>query len=93
MTYSCSAQIATANASKYLQQLCKHFAHKVSVDFTAEKGTAALPPGPAVLTADEASLSFHCTSDSEKGLEVMRSILEIHLRKFAWREELEIQWS
>lgn len=40
---------ATAQASKYLQQLCKHFAHKVEVTYGAQSGSAALPPGPASL--------------------------------------------
>ena len=46
----------TPNASKYLQQLCKHFAHKVPVDYDAERGEASLPPGPAVMTATPSSV-------------------------------------
>lgn len=31
------ARIPTASASKYLQQLCKHWSHKFQVEFTPEK--------------------------------------------------------
>lgn len=39
-----TARLETANASKYLQQLCKHFAHKVEVRFDETEGHCALPP-------------------------------------------------
>ena len=32
------AVIATASASKYLQQLCKHWSHKFAVTYTAARG-------------------------------------------------------
>ena len=38
---------ATDKASRYLQQLCKHFGHKADVRFDATSGEAALPPAPA----------------------------------------------
>ena len=31
--------IWTAKASGYLQQLCKHFGHKIKVEFTPETGS------------------------------------------------------
>ena len=31
--------IATASASRYLQQLCKHWSHKFAVQFTPQHGT------------------------------------------------------
>ena len=33
------AEITTERASIYLQQLCKHFAHRLAVEFTPEQGT------------------------------------------------------
>lgn len=33
----------TPNASKYLQQLCRHFAHNVAVTYDAHRGTLWLP--------------------------------------------------
>ena len=33
------ATIPTASASRYLQQLCKHWSHKFAVEFTPEHGT------------------------------------------------------
>lgn len=87
------AHYATAHGSKYLQQLCKHFAHKVEVTYTPEDGRAALPPGPAHLQADPQGLHMHVTAADPEGLERAKHIVEIHLVKFAFREKLEkLDW-
>jgi len=84
---SANARFETASASRYLQQLCKHFAHKIAVDFDAQRGIAELPPGPATLRADDAGLDMTVTAADAEGLARGRFILEDHLRRFAFREE------
>lgn len=48
---SSTATITTSCASSYLQQLCKHFGHKVPVEFTPQTGTITLPFGTCLLNA------------------------------------------
>ena len=87
------AHYTTAHGSKYLQQLCKHFAHKVEVDFTPTEGQAALPPGPATLRANADGLHMHVSAEDDAGLAQAKHIVEIHLVKFAFRENLErLDW-
>ncbi len=41
------ADVVTAHASRYLQQLCKHWSHKFSVSFDERQGkvpSARMPP-------------------------------------------------
>ena len=45
---SAIANTPTAHASKYLQQLCKHWQHNLSVEFTPEHGTVTFPRDRAV---------------------------------------------
>jgi len=90
--HTASTTIETAFARKYLQQLCKHFAHKVAVEYSPDEGRVLFPPGRCLMNADDTTLSFHCRSDDERGIPVMQSILDKHLVKFAWREELDYQW-
>ena len=60
MTVSATAKVPTASASKYLQQLCKHWQHNLTVEFTADHGTVVFPkdargadwPGDALVTFD-----------------------------------------
>lgn len=88
----CHAVVETEKASKYLQQLCKHFAHKVKTDFDKTTGRVEFPPGLCYLTADEQTLNIFCQSEQDQGLLVMQGIIDSHLIKFAWREELTIDW-
>lgn len=76
----------TAKASQYLQQLCKHFAHKVEVDFDAEAGWADLPPGRCTMQADARVLQVEVTARDAEGLARARAIIDDHLARFAHRE-------
>jgi len=54
---NCSeARITTEQASIYLQQLCKHFAHRLLVEFTPERGQITFSIGTCRLTADSGVL-------------------------------------
>ncbi|RED44173.1 DUF2218 domain-containing protein [Aestuariispira insulae] len=86
------ARVATASAEKYLRQLCKHFAHKVPVELDQQKARVDFPPGPCLMMADETALSFYCQGGSADGLARIQLIIDDHLKRFAWREEPEIQW-
>lgn len=83
------ATLATENGSKYLQQLCKHFAHKIEVTYTPTTGSAALPTGPAQLNADDAGLWVEVTARDPEGLVVAKGIIDSHLKRFAFRENFE----
>lgn len=78
---------ATPAASKYLQQLCKHFGHKVEVRFDETSGEAALPPGLAVMTATPEQLEIVISATDAEGLTVARGIIDSHLARFAFRED------
>lgn len=87
-------RFSTSNASGYLQQLCKHFAHKFEVRHDPAAGEIALPPGPVRLRANEIELTIEVAAADEAGLETARRIIESHLARFAFREEFQaMDWS
>lgn len=86
-----TATISTSSASRYLQQLCKHFGHKVPVDFTAEKGRIALPFGVCELRTGDGSLTLCAISEADS-LERMEQVIADHLARFAFRENLTLTW-
>ena len=89
-----SARFGTPNASRYLQQLCKHFAHKVTVEYDPTSGRADLPPGPAEFKADADGLDMTVTAEDDQGLKRAKFIIQDHLERFAHREApVEISWS
>ena len=94
MTLHQTGTFQTPNASKYLQQLCKHFAHKVAVEYDETQGRAALPAGPARLSASAEALQVEISAETEEGLDRARSVIDDHLKRFAFREGFEgMSWA
>ena len=98
-----SARVPTGNASRYLQQLCKHWSHNLEVEFTPENGTVIFPrdargadyPGDAVVTfnAVEDGLDMRIDASSDAQLEALKGAVARHLDRFAFREgELAYDW-
>ena len=93
---SARARVTTAHASRYLQQLCKHWQHNLAVEFTPEHGTIVFPrdarganhPGDALVTFDaaEAGLDIRIDASSDEQLQGMKGAVERHLDRFAFRE-------
>jgi len=88
MQYSqtASGQFPTLKASTYLQQLCKHFAHKIPVSFDDVSGRVELPTGPCVLDASNNSLHIQLSASTPEDLTRAKSIIDSHLERFAFRE-------
>lgn len=82
----------TASASKYLQQLCKHFAHKVPAEWDSEKGEVSFPFGFCRMDAVDSCLMIRCEADKDLKLVRMKSLIDDHIERFAWREELKLRW-
>ena len=80
-------------ASQYLQQLCKHFAHKVEVSFDANQGQVALGFGPASMTSTDDRLIVTVTAPDLAALPQARHVIDKHLALFAHREGFEtLDW-
>ncbi len=87
------AIVPTASASRYLQQLCKHWGHKFEVEFDAQHGRVALPFGPVELKASDAALEVTCQIEGDGDLARMQQVVADHLNRFAHREgELVFDW-
>jgi uncharacterized protein len=82
-----SGTFETPHASKYLQQLCKHFGHKIETEFTKTEGTCHFAMGPAYMTADDRELKVRFELDGLESDEAARDVIDRHLQKFAFRED------
>lgn len=84
--------VRTDHASRYLQQLCKHWAHKFETEFTPETGRIDLPLGETVLAADAEALTIEVAVRNADDLERMKDVVQSHLERFAFRETLHFDW-
>jgi hypothetical protein len=101
--FTADAAVPTPNASRYIQQLCKHWSHNLHVSFTAEEGTITFPknargadyPGGAVvtLTAQDSVLDVRVSASAPEQLENLKGVVASHLDRFAFREApLTFDW-
>ncbi|MCR8724722.1 DUF2218 domain-containing protein [Frigidibacter sp. ROC022] len=86
-----TATLTSDRASSYLQQLCKHFGHKVPVEFTPEAGEITLPFGGCTLRADGSTLTL-TVSGAETDLDRLQKVIGDHLARFAFRETPVLDW-
>ncbi|WP_426955767.1 DUF2218 domain-containing protein [Muricoccus radiodurans] len=86
------AEVATPQASRYLQQLCKHFQHKRPVTFDAASGHIAFTIGDCHLTAADGALAMTATAPDVEQLAQLQDVIARHLVRFAFREDIPITW-
>jgi hypothetical protein len=87
-----TCRVTTAHASRYLQQLCKHWGHKFPVEFTPANGRIEMSAGVLILDADDEGLGLRLTAD-ETQLTRMEGVVAEHLQRFAFKETLAFDWT
>ncbi|MGJ8595002.1 DUF2218 domain-containing protein [Sulfitobacter sp.] len=87
-----NAKFTTERASGYLQQLCKHFAHKIEVQFDPSTGLIKFPFGQCDLNADQGVLDLIVTAETQSDLTKACRVIGSHLERFAFRENPKIDW-
>lgn len=100
--FTTTAVVPTDNASRYLQQLCKHWQHNLTVQFDADHGTVVFPrdargadhPGDALVTFDAGdALTVRIDATSPEQLDGLKGAVARHLDRFAFREApLAFDW-
>ena len=91
-----TAQVPTEIASKYLQQVCKHWQHNLAVIFDAQGGTIVFPrdgrggpwagDGLVTLTANAEALECRIEASEPAQRDGLKGALARHIDRFAFRE-------
>lgn len=85
--------IATDNAAGYIGKLCRHFVHKIEATYVADSGRAVFPNGGVCeMLAKDGQLTFTIFAADRDETEKIKGVIERHLVKFAYKEDLEIRW-
>lgn len=98
-----TADVPTTSASRYLQQLCKHWAHNLDVVFDADEGRIVFPKdarglsfpgdGAVILKAHDTALEVRVDATAPDQLEGLKAAVASHLDRFAFREApLAFNW-
>ena len=91
---SSTGTATTEQGSRYLQQLCKHWSHKAEVSLTPEKGEITFPSGNSLtLQALAGKHEMQATVPEGGDLVHFQDVVDRHLLRFAFREDLAIIWT
>jgi hypothetical protein len=89
-----TARVPTTNGARYLQQLCKHWSHKLDVQLSENEGIVRFPNAVATMRADSDALTVTVEADEDETLQRMKNVVASHLDRFAFREApLPFEWS
>ncbi len=86
------ADVATPKAEAYLMQLCLHFGHKLPVEREQTIGKIGFPLGDCRLQATAGTLHLALESADAERLAQLQDVVARHLLRFAFREEMQIDW-
>lgn len=87
------AVVPTENGWKYLQQLCKHWSHKLEVELGEKSGVVRFGEAVATMRVDDQALTVEIEASSPDVLERMKGVVSSHLDRFAFREApLPFDW-
>ncbi|MBL0402765.1 DUF2218 domain-containing protein [Microvirga aerilata] len=80
------ARVPTTNGAKYLQQLCKHWSHKLDVKLRESEGVVRFPNAIATMAASADTLTVTVEAEDDETLQRMKGVVASHLDRFAFRE-------
>lgn len=86
------AVVETETASRYLQQLCKHFAHKVEVRFDPTEGEVRFDIGICRMKAEAGQLVLETEALLPENRTRLEDVVAQHLLRFAFRDNLKVEW-
>ena len=91
-TMTSTAEVATPQAARYLTQLCKHFGHRRPVTHDDAAGLIAFDAGDCRLRAEAGTLTVSVEAADEPKLAQLEDVVARHLVRFAFREDVQVNW-
>ncbi|WP_339486694.1 DUF2218 domain-containing protein [Pseudomonas sp. EL_65y_Pfl2_R95] len=93
MTLTSSAFVSTETPARYIGRLCKHFAHKIPVNFDEQQGQIEFEMGLALLQASDTGLQLSVQAETDEQLDRLKNVVASHFERFAWQEALTLEWT
>ncbi|WP_447530091.1 DUF2218 domain-containing protein [Vreelandella sp. TE19] len=87
------AEMATESGERLINRLCKHWSHKLEVEYTAQDAKIVFPEGGTCLMHAEADkLAVSIETLDEATLDKLEGVVQNHLERMVKDETLEIVW-
>lgn len=88
------AHVPTESAARYMTQLCKHWSHRLEVDYNDTTGRIAFDAERScILHALADGLEIEAVAADEEQLARTQETIVTHLKRFAFREDIgDVSW-
>ena len=93
MTYRQSARVATDEPARFMKQLCRHFGHKLEVEWSEDRGSIVFSAGRCDLTAEPGELVLATSSETLEGAAQVADVIASHLLRFGAKSNLEVAFA
>ena len=87
------SSVEAQKATRYFDSLCKHFARKVEVERSDNRGRVKFPMGDCLISLNDPVISFCCEADSSAALSAMQHIIDSHVTRFGELKDIEMTWT
>ena len=87
------ARIETDRPSRYLTELCEHFASKTHCEWTDDSGAIQFESGACRLVAEEGALVLTAEGPDEASLARVEEVTGSQLERFGAGDALKVAWS
>lgn len=88
------ASVPTQSGGKYVQQLCKHWAHKLPVQLEGDTGVVTFGASVATMNAGPEAIEVSIRGEDREAIESLKDVVARHLDRFAFREApLPFDWA
>lgn len=89
---SSTATVTSPKAAGYAAQLCKHFGHRIPATYEDGRGEVVFEMGTCTVDAEGDRLTLRIDAGDAQAIERLEKIVADHLLRFAFREELTVDW-
>jgi hypothetical protein len=89
---SSTARVSTEKPKRYMEQLCKHFEHKIPVTRSEAENTITFTAGVCKLTTEDNALILNVEAANDADLATLQDVVARHLVRFMFREAVDVQW-
>jgi hypothetical protein len=87
------AHVPTTSGSKYVQQLCKHWAHKMPVELEGDCGVVTFVGAVATMKAGPEAIDVSVRGEDREQVDRLKDVVAKHIDRFAFREApLRYDW-
>jgi hypothetical protein len=88
-----TARIDVERPERYVTRMCRHFGHRLPVEFTKERGSIRFEVGTCLLATEPNQLVLLAEAEDEERLGRLESVVSSHLERFGTEDELRVRWT